>query len=132
MATKIEVMSKLRPKIQPQGVVDLETIAKRRSVGSVHDEFSLHGIARGLVHEIIKALKAGETVKVDGLVLLQPSMKVGGEVRLVVKGDRGFISDLNSPTLWTADKVSNYGNMRKTAVQLIAQWNQENPDNMVE
>jgi len=81
--------------------------------------------------EIIAALQTGETVKIDGLLLLTPNMKVGGGVDLGLRGDRGAIAALNNPTLWTADKVSNHANLSKDTDALVAQWNKEHPNDVV-
>lgn len=132
MANKLSVLNKLRAKIISQGVSDLETISGRLSKNTTFNDDEIYSMARLLVKEVNAALQAGETVKIDGLVNISPSMKVGGKVGLSLRADRKAQSHLNDPTLWGAGKVSNYANMTKTSAELVEQWNQEHPDDLVE
>ncbi len=125
MAQKLAVLNQLRPRIVSQGVADTETIAKRMSKNTTYNPDELFGMLRLFTKEVITALQSGETVRLDGLVNLSANMKVGGEVDMVVRGDRGAISDLNNPQLWTADKISNREYMNKTAEEIITIWNSE-------
>jgi hypothetical protein len=133
MAKRISVISQLRPRIKSQGVADLETLAARMARQSTtFDEDEMFGIFRKAMREIAFALQNGETVKLDGLILLKAQMKVGGAVKLGLRADRSAVAGLNDPALWTADKVINHSNLRKTADELAALWNEEHPDNLVE
>ena len=49
-----------------------------------------------------------------------------------LRPDRGAIAGLNNHLLWTGDKVKNHANMTKTSAELVAQWNEEHPDDPVE
>ncbi len=77
------------------------------------------------------ALQSGETVKLDGLLSLSPNLKVGGEVDLALRPDRGALAELNNPLLWTADRVSNHENLRLSTEELIAKWNAARPGDPV-
>ena len=77
-------------------------------------------------------MQAGETIKIDGLVSLATNMKVGGEVDLVLRADRGAVAALNNPLLWTADKVTNHENMTKTTEELVALHDEQHPEDLVE
>ena len=48
-----------------------------------------------------------------------------------LRGDREAVAGLNNPLLWTADKVANRANMTKSTDELLAQWNEEHPDDPV-
>jgi hypothetical protein len=133
MAKLISIINHLRPRVKAQGIVDLETLAARMARQSTtFDEDETFGIFRKMVREITVALQNGETVKLDGLVNIQPKMKVGGQVGLGLRADRSAIAGLNDPKLWTADKVQNHANLTKTTEELVAQWNEEHPDDLVE
>ncbi len=133
MAKRIAVINQLRPKIQSQGVADLGTLAGRIARQSTtFDEDEMFGIFRKFMREIMAALQNGETVKLDGLVNIRPQMKVGGEVNLGLRADRSAIASLNDPKLWTAVKVINHANLRKSSDDLVALWNSENPGDTVE
>ena len=131
MAKKLPVINQLRPKIISQDLVDLEKMSGRMSKNTTYNAQEIYSILRLYVNDCVAALQAGETVKIDGLVLMSPNMKVGGEVDIALRGDRAAIAGLNNPQLWTADKVQNHANLTKDSDALVAQWNTEHPDDQV-
>ena len=131
MAKKLPVINQLRPKIISQDLVDLEKMSGRMSKNTTYNAQEIYSILRLYVNDCVAALQAGETVKIDGLVLMSPNMKVGGEVDIALRGDRAAIAGLNNPQLWTADKVQNHANLTKDSDVLVAQWNTEHPDDQV-
>ncbi|MDY7041407.1 MAG: hypothetical protein SVX38_11140 [Chloroflexota bacterium] len=131
MAKRLVVINQLRPKISSQGVVNLEEMAARVAKNTTFNPEEIYGILRLYTQEVNAALQAGETVKVDGLLSVAPNMKVGGAVNMSLRGDREAVAGLNNPLLWTADKVANRANMTKSADELVAQWDEEHPDDPV-
>lgn len=131
MANRLAVISRIRPRILSQGTVDLETLANRVAKNTTYNQDEIYGMFRMMVREANEALQSGETVKIDGLVSVSVSMKVGGEVKLGLRADRGAVANLNNPQLWTAGKVANFANMSKTSDQLVEQWNVDNPGDQV-
>ncbi len=131
MATKMGVINQLRPRIISQEIIGLEKIAQRISKNTTYNAEELYGMLRLFTKEANAALQAGETVKIDGLVSITPNMKVGGDVDLGLRADRGVVANLNNPLLWTADKVSNHENLTKDTKGLIALWNEKHPDDLV-
>jgi len=132
MANKLAAINQLRAKIISQGVADLDTLAGRVAKNTTFNEDDIYSMMRLMVRETNAALQAGETVKIDGLVNISASMKVGGKVNLSLRVDREAQAGLNNPTLWGAGKVSNYANMTKSTKELVALWNQAHPDDPVE
>ena len=131
MAKKLAVVNQTRPRITNQNTVDHETMSGRMSKNTTYHTEEIYSILRMYTGAIIEALQAGETVKIDGLLSITPNMKVGGEVDLALRGDRGAIAGLNNPTLWTADKVANHANLTKSVEELVAQWNKDHPKDAV-
>ena len=132
MAKRLAVINQLRPKINSQGVVDLETMAGRMAKNTTYNLEEIYSILRLYVGEVNSALQAGETVKIDRLVLIAPNMKVGGSVNMSLRADRATLAGLNNPQLWTASKLNNFANLSKTSDELVALWNAEHPDDPVE
>lgn len=126
------MINQLRPKIVSQGIADLEEMAQRVAKNTTYNTEEIYSILRLYVQETNAALQAGETVKMDRLLKVSPNMKVGGKVNVSLRGDRGAIAGLNNPLLWTGDKVTNHANMAKTSDELVAQWDEEHPDDLVE
>jgi hypothetical protein len=131
MANKLAGINQLRPRILSQEVVGLEKISKRIARNTTYNVEEIYGMLRLFSQETNAALQAGETVKIDGLLVLTPNMKIGGGVDLSIRGDRGAIANLNNPQLWMAGKVSNHEHLSKTSEQLIAFWNEHHPDDPV-
>jgi len=131
MTAKLVAVNKLRPRITVQETVDLEKAAQRISKNTTYNVEEIYGMLRLYTREMIAALQCGATVKIDGLVNISPNMKVGGEVDLSIRADRGAVAGLNNPQLWTADKVSNHENITKDIDALVALWNEKNPTDPV-
>lgn len=131
MANKLAVINQLRPRIISQETVGLEKIAQRISKNTTYNTEELYGMLRLFTKEALAALQAGQTVKIDGLVSLTPNMKVGGEVDLGLRADRGAIANLNNPLLWNAEKVANHEHLSKNTDQLVTLWNEKNPGDPV-
>lgn len=131
MAKRIVVINQLRPKIISQGVVDLAEMAERMAKNTTYNPQEIYGMLLLNVREILAALQAGETVKIDGLLSLLPNMKVGGEVDMSARGNREAVAGLNNPRLWTAAKVNNHANLTKNSDELVAEWDEAHPDDPV-
>ena len=84
MAKKLPVIIQLRPKIISQDLVDLEKMSGRMSKNTTYNAQEIYSILRLYVNDCVAALQVGETVKIDGLVLMSPNMKVGGEVDIIL------------------------------------------------
>lgn len=131
MTAKLVAVNQLRPRIVNQETVDLEKAAQRISKNTTYNVEEIYGMLRLYTREMIAAVQCGATVKIDGLVSISPNMKVGGEVDLSLRADRGAIAGLNNPQLWTADKVSNHENISKDSDALVVLWNEMHPDDPV-
>ena len=132
MAKKLSVINQLRPRITSQELVDLKTMAGRMAKNITYNAEEIYSILQLYVNDSIAALQAGQTVKIDGLVSMSPNMRVGGEVDIALRSDRAAIAGLNNPTLWTAAKVANHANLSKSSDELVALWNAEHPEDIVE
>jgi hypothetical protein len=131
MAQRLSVISQTRPKIISQGLVDLDEAARRMTKNTTFNQDEIYAMLRLYVREVLTALQAGETVKIDNLLIVSANMKVGGEVNVSVRGDRQAVAVLNNPVLWTATKVANHANLTKSADQLVDDWNLAHPDDPV-
>ncbi len=132
MTKKLAMLNRLRPRIISQGLTDLEILAERVTKNTTFNSDEFYGMLRLAMKEAVKALQAGETVKLDGLVNVRPYLKVNGKVDMALLGDRRALAALNNPKLWTADKVSNYRNLGKSSEELVELWNTSHPDDPVE
>jgi len=58
-------------------------------------------------------------------------MHVDGDLDIIFRPEPDMLRQLNNPTMLYA-KILNKKNIGKSADQLIAQWNKEHPDDLVE
>jgi hypothetical protein len=131
MAGKLKAINTYRPTIAKQGELNLKSLARQVARHSTFSEGEIHGIIMDAVQEMIEGLKNGYSVRIDGLLMVAPNMKVGGQVNLRVLVDRVVGNTLNTPGLWTANKVRNWEHMTKDAAGLVAVWDKEHPDDKV-
>lgn len=131
MADRLPVLGRLRPRIKAGEHVDNSKLAERMAMGSSAEADELYGNLRRAITEMKKALEAGETVNLDDFITISPNMKVGREVNISVRIDKGFKNELNNPNNWSGKNVENYANMKKSADDLIAEWNADNPTDTV-
>lgn len=131
MANRLPVIGQLRPRILGQGIIDLHEISRRVSKNTTFNPSEIFSVLELFTAEANAAIQSGEIVKIDGLVNIKASMKVGGEVDMVLRADRSAVADLNDLTLWNAAKVVNHENLAKTSDELVEQWNEAHPDDPV-
>ncbi len=131
MAYRLPVVNQLRPRILGQGIIDLHEISRRVSKNTTFNPAEIFSVLEQFTDEANTAIQAGEIVKIDGLVKIKASMKVGGEVDMTLSGDRSAIAGLNDLTLWTAARVANHDNLTRTSDELVLLWNEEHPDDTV-
>lgn len=73
----------------------------------------------------------GQAVKIDGLGTFTPTIHVNGSLDILFRPDPEMLRQLNDRTKFYA-KILNKANIGKSADELVAQWNVEHPDDLVE
>ena len=96
MAKKIVVINQTRPRIQSQGVVSLAEMAARVSPNTTYNKIEVHSILQLFVEGVIEALEAGESIKIDGLVMISPFLSA---LRNDVATGIHFKIDIQAPRL---------------------------------
>lgn len=131
MAKKITAIRKYRPEIERE-----RTRQTRKLVEDMARRTNLNeGIIRHVVYDlqdaILQAHRTGQAVKIDGLGTFTPTIRLDGSMDILFRPDPDMLRQLNDRTQFYA-KILNKGNIGKTAEELVAQWNFEHPDDLVE
>ena len=131
MATRLKAIAAYRPAIIKQGELNLPALARQVAKNSTFSEGEIYGIFTDVVREMVEGLQGGYRIRIDGLLILAPNMKVGGQVNMQVLADRAVANTLNTPGLWTSNKVRNWEHMHQDSAALVALWNKEHPGDPV-
>jgi hypothetical protein len=86
---------------------------------------------RELRDQIIEFCRAGRAVKIDGLGTWTPNLKIDGSFDIQYRADKALVNGLNVPGVFSGEIV-NAENIGKTGDELVALWNEANPDDLVE
>ena len=131
MAKKITAIRRYRPEIKRMPTLQtrhmVENLAQRTSL----NEGSIRHVVYELRDEILRAHRTGQAVKIEGLGTFTPTIRLDGSLDILFRPDPEILRQLNDLTKFYA-KILNKSNIGKTTDELVAQWNEEHPDNFVE
>lgn len=131
MAKRITAIRRYRPEIEreptrqtPQVVED---IARTTSLNE--------GTIRFVVYELrdlmLMAHRIGQAVKIDGLGTFTPTIRMDGKFDILFRPDPDILRKLNDMTQFHGT-ILNKASIGKTAADLVARWNAEHPEDLVE
>lgn len=73
----------------------------------------------------------GQAVKIEGLGTFTPTIRADGRFDILFRADADLLRQLSDTTKFYA-KILNKANIGKSAEELAALWNEENPEDRVE
>jgi hypothetical protein len=131
MAKKITAIRKLRPEIKRERTRQMpqlvEDIARRTGL----NEGEIRFVVYELRDAMLMAHRTGQAVKIEGLGTFTPTIRADGQFDILFRPDADMLRQLNDPTRFYA-KILNKANIGKSADDLVAQWNEEHPDDLVD
>ncbi len=80
---------------------------------------------------ILMAHRHGQPVKVEGLGTFTPTIRMDGSLDILFRPEADMLNKLNDRTKLFAT-ILNKANIGKTTDDLVAKWNKEHPDDLVE
>lgn len=131
MAKRITVIRKYRPEIKKRRTRRMPELVRSMSRATTLTEGTIRLVIYELRDTILAAHLSGEAVKFDGLGTFTPTIRMDGSLDILFRPDPAMLRDLNDRTKFTAT-VLNRANIGKTADELMAQWNAEHPEDLVE
>jgi hypothetical protein len=130
MAPKIKAIGAYRPRIEQGSTAQKPELLRSasRATGLVEGTFDLS--IRELRDQIIEFCCAGRAVKVEGLGTWTPNISLDGKLDIQYRADNALVKGLNVPGVFTG-KILNRENIGKTGDDLVAMWNEANPEDQV-
>ena len=130
MAHKIRAVNAYRPRIEQGNTVQKPELlrAASRATGIVEGSLDL-GI-KEVRDQIIEFCRAGRAVKVEGLGTWTPTIGLDGKLSIQYRPDPAFTYGLNIPGIFSGT-ILNRENIGKTGEDLVAMWNEANPEDQV-
>ena len=131
MAHRIKVISVSRPRIEQGNTVQKPELIRRvsRATGLVEGAFDFS--IKELRDQIIEITRSGRAVKIEGLGTWSANISRDGRFDLQYRADTALVNGLNVPGTFTGT-IRNRENIGKTADELVALWNTNNPTDLVE
>ena len=131
MAKKITAIRRYKPEIKRGRTLQMPDVIRdmTRSTGLSQGEV-LHVVYQ-LQEAILTANHAGQAVKIAGLGIFTPVIRMDGSLDMLFRPDVEMLRQLNDPTKFHA-KILNKSNIGRSSEELIALWNADHPDDPVE
>ena len=131
MTKKITAIRRYRPEIKRMPTLQtrhmVENLARRTSL----NEGSIRHVVYELRDEILRAHRTGQAVKIEGLGTFTPTVRLDGGLDILFRPDPDMLRQLNDRTKFYA-KILNKANIGKSAEELVVQWNEEHPEDLVD
>ncbi len=126
MASKIKAIGAYRPRIELGNTVQKPELIRAVSRATGLVEGSLDQGIKELRDHIIEFVRSGRSVKVEGLGTWTPNVTLDGSLDIQYRADTALTNGLNVPGTFTGT-ILNRENIGRTADDLVAQWNTDNP-----
>ena len=131
MARKITAIRRYRPEIEREKTAQMPQIIRQIARSTALNEGSIRYVIYELRDTILGAHRAGQAVKIEGLGTFTPTIRMDGELDILFRPDSDMLRQLNDRAQFSA-KILNKANIGRSANDLIALWNAEHPDDLVE
>ena len=131
MVRKITAIRRYRPEIKRDPTRQMSEIISDMSSSTTFSEGSIRNVVYQLRDVILMAHRQGQAVKIEGLGTFTPTIRMDGSFDILFRPDPDMLRQLNNPIQFHA-KILNKDSLGKSADDLVAQWNAEHPDDLVE
>ncbi len=129
-APRIQAINAYRPRIEQGNTVQKPELIRALSRATGLVEGSIDQATMELRDHIIEFNRAGRAVKVDGLGTFSPSIDLDGTLSISFRPDPALNYGINIPGTFSGT-ILNRENIGKTSDDLVAQWNQDHPENPI-
>jgi ribosomal protein S16 len=127
MAKRITAVGAYRPRIEQAPRIDTAELAELLAMRTGMHESELRYVLTELRDVVAHALAQGHSVRIEGLGVFAPSLRVDGSFTVTVRVDRFQVRKLNHPGGFRGT-VRNREHIGKSPAALVAQWNTAHPD----
>ena len=130
MATLIQAVSAYGPRVEQTHTVQASQMAEYISGRTSLNRGEIENVLRELNEAISFFARQGSSVKLEGVGIFRPIIKLSGVLGIGFRLDTSINKALNVPGAFTGS-VRNGENVGKSAEEIKAMWNAENPDDLI-
>ena len=120
-----------RPRIEQGNTVQKPEWLRSASRSTSLVEGTIDMSIKELRDQILEYCRAGRAIKVEGLGIWRPAIGLDGKLSINYRPDASFAFGLNLPGVFSGTIV-NRENIGKSGDDLVAMWNEANPEDLVE
>ena len=131
MAPRIKAVNAYRPRIEQGNTVQRPELIRAVSRATSLVEGSVDLVIKEVRDQIIEFCRSGRAAKVEGLGIFAPNIDLDGNLSISFRPDPFFANGLNVPGTFSGT-IRNRENIGKTSNELIAMWNENYPEDLVE
>jgi nucleoid DNA-binding protein len=131
MATRVDVINALRPRVVLKPEAGTEQLADFIAERTAIESEVVKRVLAELHHAVIHFAHQGAPVAIEGLGVYSPTIDLSGEFDCSHRTDRRIVLGLNQPGGFNGE-IANRENIGKATRELVALWNETNPDDRVE
>ena len=130
MAEKINAIARYRPRVKLGKRALLAEVVKLIVARSTLNEGEVCNALRELRDVIGYLCIVGRPVLLDGIGTFTPELNLDGTLKISHRLSSYLKNEINKPNVFLGDFV-NFENIGKTSNELVAIWNEENPDDPI-
>jgi len=130
MAKKITAIRRYRPEINRGPTRQMPKLVADMTRGTGPSQGEIYSVVYDLRDAILLVHRDGQAVKIPGPGTFTPAVRMDGSLDILFRPGSDMLRELNDTTHSYAT-ILNKSNIRKTADELIAQWNREHPEDPV-
>jgi hypothetical protein len=127
---KIKAINAYRLRVEQGNTVQKPELIRALSRATGLVKGSVDQTMKELRDQLIKYCRSGRAVKVEGLGTWTPTIGLDGTLDIQYRADTAFSYGLNVPGIFTG-RIINRENIGKTGEELVAKWNEDNPQDPV-
>jgi hypothetical protein len=130
MASRIKAIGAYRPRIELGNTAQKAELVRQVARSTNLTEGVLDLAIKELRDTIIEMNRAGRPVKIEGLGTWTPNIGLDGVFDIQYRADTALNNALNTGGTFSGT-IKFRENIGKTSEELVAMWNQEHPDDLV-
>ena len=131
MAKRIEAIKQYRPRLKRSRRVEPDAFAEYvASISSLSEGDVRHALA-DISRALLSLLRSGQSVRLEGLGLIMAGIDTQGKFVVRLKPDRKLRIDVRQRDEFYGE-IINRQHIGKNGDQLVALWNAEHPEDLVE
>ena len=130
MTSRIRAIQAYRPRVKIERTVQMKEVVGYIAGRTGFNTGEILGVLAELRDAIVFFNQDGYGVKLEMLGTFLPNIRLDGTFDVQYRLDKSLRNGLNQDEFHGT--ILNRGNIGKTAAELVAQWNEEHPDDPVE